>query len=127
MRFLTLSLKYAFLLFSVCGSFFTKAGDISDQLKHLTEKWDALTCDSKTFQKRYADLGTLLWETPKRGSYCMGRKTKFLNEDFSQQIVSLITVQFYSFGAAKCSFTKEVRYKQVVKTHPCYLLFKQEF
>jgi hypothetical protein len=123
-----LLLKKTTLLFFVLSlTLVTRAADITDELRRLVNEWNTFhnTRDINAFKDLYAKQ-VLFYGKYRKESYCINRKAKFLDGDFAQKIISPIKVQFFSSGTVKCSFTKEVTYKQLVKTHPSYLLFKEE-
>ena len=126
MRFPVHCKKLFFLTLVSFTSLLAKANDVADELTRLVNSWNELhnTRETKQFKELYGEQ-VLFYGKYRKGSYCGTRKAKFLNEDFSQRIISPIKMQFFSSGTVKCSFTKEVTFKQLVKQHPSYLLFKE--
>ncbi len=56
---------------------------------------------------------------------CYELKKKFLNEDFSQSIITDISIEEYDKDIFKCDFTKEANSNGRVKQHNCYLLLQE--
>ncbi|NTS40791.1 hypothetical protein HRG84_07710 [Flavisolibacter sp. BT320] len=56
---------------------------------------------------------------------CYKRKKAFLKSDFTQEIISPVTITYYSSGTIKCDFRKRTVSRGVVKEHDCYLLVRK--
>ena len=57
---------------------------------------------------------------------CYKRKKAFLKSDFTQEIISPVTITYYSSGTIKCDFRKRTVSKGVIKEHDCYLLVEKK-
>lgn len=56
---------------------------------------------------------------------CFAKKERFLNASFQQEIISPVTLTYYSSGTIKCDFTKQTTFKRKVNQYFCYLLIKE--
>lgn len=120
-------LKSLVILLCLLASLSVKANDDFENLRQLVYQWNELH-NSREVEK-FDDLyggQVLFYGKYKSGGYCAGIKAKNLHGDFSQKIVSPISIQLFSSGTAKCSFIKKVTSRQKVKTHQSYLLVKEE-
>jgi uncharacterized membrane protein YtjA (UPF0391 family) len=55
---------------------------------------------------------------------CYAKKERFLNSSFQQEIISPVTLTYYSSGTIKCDFTKQTTFKKKENQYFCYLLIK---
>jgi hypothetical protein len=55
---------------------------------------------------------------------CFAKKERLLNASFQQQIISPVTLTYYSSGTIKCDFTKQTTFKKKQNQYFCYLLIK---
>jgi LPXTG-motif cell wall-anchored protein len=102
------------------------AGEKED-ITNLVYKWNELhnTRETTVFKEMYAP-SVLYYGKYKSRQACFQTKNQFLTPDFKQDIVSPVSLAYYSSGIVKCSFKKRVTYKNLIKKHDCYLLVKQE-
>lgn len=101
------------------------ANDEND-IKALVYKWNELhnTRNTIEFKSLYAP-NVLYYGRYYSGEKCYKKKAAFLTPDFFQEIISPITLTYYSSGTIKGSFTKRVSFKRKVKEHICYLLIER--
>ena len=104
---------------------FCKASEPED-IQAVVYKWNELhnTRDVAEFKRLYA-ADVLFYGRYRSRQTCYNQKRKFLTPDFHQEIISPVVLTYYSSGTIKCSFTKEVTFKNIVKKHKCYLLVKK--
>lgn len=103
-----------------------KAGEKED-ITNLVYRWNELhnTRETSVFKEIYAP-SVLFYGKYKSRQTCFQSKDQFLSAAFQQEIISPVSITYYSSGTVKCSFKKKVTYKNLVKKHDCYLLLKQE-
>lgn len=92
----------------------------------LVNRWSEIHNSKNVdkFDDLYAPI-VLFYGSYKEKAKCIKEKTTFLKNTFHQEIISPLQFKYYSSGIIKCSFTKEVTYKQKVKQYPAYLLFQK--
>jgi hypothetical protein len=120
--------RYLLTVYLYCCSFCVHAQDKTDipRIEQIVQQWNDShnLKDTAAFKSLYA--GTLWFY----GRYtdrdkCLQKKAEFLKGKFHQKIVSSIQITFHASNTVKCSFTKEVIYKQKVKDYPSYLLLQK--
>jgi hypothetical protein len=95
-------------------------------IRNIVYKWTEIhnSKNINEFKDLYAST-VLFYGSYKDEQDCIREKRTFLKNTFNQEIISSIQFNYYSSGTIKCSFTKQVTYKQKVKQYPAYLLFER--
>jgi hypothetical protein len=95
------------------------------KIKALVYKWNEIHNTHNTIE--FIDLyaSRVLFYGKEIGlDSCYAKKARFLNSSFQQDIISPITLTYFSSGTIKCDFTKQTTYKTKVNQYFCYLLIK---
>ncbi len=109
-------------------AFLTFGDDVSDEIRQKTITWNTL---NNNYDE--AKLGELIMPTvvaygehQTRAEY-LGMKRNFLRrqKQFSQSIVSPLSLSFYKANFVKCSFTKQATFNGKTKDYPAYLIFQE--
>lgn len=110
------------LLFST----FTTSAFSDDDVKAVVHKWNELhnTHNLQVLSGLYSSE-ILFYGKNYTLQKCLAVKEKLLREGFQQEIISPITISYFSSGTIKCDFTKRNRVQKTVKEHLCYLLLKE--
>lgn len=114
-----------FILTCLC---FTSCTNREDDIKAVVNKWNELhnTHNVDEFKEIYAP-DVLFYGRQTSMETCYARKRAFLTSAFRQEIISAITISYYSSGTIKCDFTKRTSYrKEKVREYYCYLLLKKQ-
>jgi hypothetical protein len=95
------------------------------EIKAIVYKWNEIhnTHNSLEFIDLY-DTRVLFYGREIGLDSCYAKKAKFLNSSFQQEIISPITLTYFSSGTIKCDFTKQTTFKTKVNQYFCYLLIK---
>lgn len=113
------------LLFSLC---LISCSNREDKIKEVVNKWNELhnTHNAIEFKEIYAS-DVLFYGRQTSMETCYARKKAFLTPAFRQEIISAITISYYSSGTIKCDFTKRTKYrKEKVREYYCYLLLNKQ-
>ncbi|RYZ26462.1 MAG: hypothetical protein EOO10_15500 [Chitinophagaceae bacterium] len=97
-----------------------------ETIEQLVYDWNTL--HNNRGIARFKDLyapSVLFYGRTLSGQTCYKRKAAFLKSDFSQEIISPLTLTYYSSGTIKCDFRKRTVSKGVVKEHDCYLVVQK--
>jgi hypothetical protein len=118
--------KVLIIILVLLSSSFINATE-ENAIKKVVNKWNELhnTRNTIEFKELYAP-NVLFYGKYNSGEKCYRKKTAFLTSDFYQEIISPVTLTYYSSGIIKCSFTKRVTFKSIVKEHICYLLIEKK-
>ena len=97
-----------------------------NEIKAIVNKWNELhnTRNTIEFKQLYAP-NVLYYGKFNSGKQCYQKKKAFLSPDFYQEIITPVTLTYYSSGTIKCSFTKRVIFKGKSQEHICYLLVEK--
>jgi len=121
-------MKTCLLLFGLL-LLFTLSGGAQDKekIKEAVYRWNSLhnTKQNDQFKNIYAPR-VLFYGRYNSRKKCYEKKNRFLSPDFSQEIITPLSLTVYSSGTVKCDFTKRVTYKNIVKQHECYLLLEEQ-
>jgi len=113
------------LLFSLC---LISCGNREDEIIDVVNKWNELhnTHNVIEFKEIYAS-NVLFYGRQTSMETCYAKKKALLTPAFRQEIISAITISYYSSGIIKCDFTKRTRYrKEKVREYYCYLLLNKQ-
>ncbi|MFT3845765.1 MAG: hypothetical protein QM725_11985 [Lacibacter sp.] len=107
-------------------SFIVSVAGTEDKIKAIVYKWNELhnTHQTEEFLQLYAPEVLYYGNTTSK-EQCYNSKTKFLNSDFQQQIITPVTLTYYSSGIVKAEFTKRTKKGTKLREHLCYLLLKK--
>ncbi|RYG50291.1 MAG: hypothetical protein EOO01_11045 [Chitinophagaceae bacterium] len=96
-------------------------------LETLVQDWNHLHNNREVARLRdlYAPSVLFYGRTLTRET-CYKRKKAFLKSDFTQEIISPVTITYYSSGTIKCDFRKRTATRGVIKEHDCYLLVEKK-
>jgi hypothetical protein len=106
----------------------TSCSSKEEQIKEVVHKWNKLhnTHNAIEFKEIYAP-DVLFYGRQTSMESCYAKKKAFLTSEFRQDIISPISINYYSTGVIKCDFTKRTKYrKEKVREYYCYLLLKKE-
>lgn len=110
-------------------SIFSFGDNVSDEIRQKTIIWNTLNNEFDEVQ-----LGELIMpkvvaygEQQTRAEY-LAMKRNFLRrqKQFSQSIVSPLSLSFYKANFVKCSFTKQATFNGKTKNYPAYLIFQEQ-
>src|SRR5688572_8012371 len=105
---------------------FTTLAASDHDVKIVVQKWNELhnTHNLQKFSALYSPE-VLFYGKNYSVQKCLSVKAKLLGAGFQQDIISPLTITYFSSGTIKCDFTKRTRAKKTVKEHVCYLLLKE--
>lgn len=97
-----------------------------EKIESVVRQWNEVhnTPDANGLKSLLAE-DVLYYGRKKSSSFIINAKTKLLAKGFSQEIISPITLTYYSSGTIKCDFTKRTYSDKGTKEHLCYLLIKE--
>jgi hypothetical protein len=118
------SIFFVLFLFTTSNSW-ANPTDINS-IKTTVQKWNDLH-NSKQIDQFWQLYGpsVLFYGRYSSAEKCVENKRTFLKAAHQQEIITPITISFYSSGTIKCTFTKRVTYKKRAKEYPSYLLLEQ--
>jgi hypothetical protein len=114
------------MLFLIAIIFFLSSCNKNEtEIKAIVYKWNEIhnTHNSIEFIDLY-DTRVLFYGREIGLDSCYAKKARFLNSSFQQEIISPITLTYFSSGTVKCDFTKQTTFKTKVNQYICYLLIK---
>ena len=116
------------MLFSTVLSFAQINREDTAGFSRLVDEWNQYhnTKNMDGFENLYAPA-VLFYGRYEEEASCLSSKRYFLNDMnvYGQHIISPVITSMYTSGTVKCSFTKQVIYKQRSKEYPSYLLFEK--
>lgn len=119
-------LLFLTLILAMCSVYANGHEADETAVQTVVQQWNALhnSKDIAGFGVLYADE-VFFYGHNKSRQQCVELKQKFLLNNFSQQIVSRVSLTWYDDDLAKCDFDKQATYYGKVKLHHCYLLVKK--
>src|SRR3954462_3401343 len=122
-----ISCTFLFLLSAVL-SFAQINREDTARFSRLVYEWNQYhnTKNMDGFERLYAPT-VLFYGKYEDEASCLSSKSYFLNDMkvYGQHIISPVITSIYAQGTVKCSFTKQVVYKQRSKAYQSYLLFEK--
>lgn len=116
-----------FIVFFISISIAQGQDKETETIKSLVVKWNDIHNKNavEELAKLYAPT-VLFYGKYRDQQQCLNTKRKLLNASFQQEIISPISVFYYSSGSIKSVFTKKVVYNKRVREYPAYLLFEKQ-
>lgn len=103
-----------------------RAEDDIPVIEKLVFKWNDIhnTGNASSLRDLY-NYSVLFYGQYTSRELCLNKKRAFLQDHYSQEIISPIKIDHFTSGTIRCSFIKRVKYRENLKEYPAYLLLEK--